>query len=126
MKNRNIIVKILLTILTIIYLSACSISPKIQAVQIGDENLDKKELMAELRKLDQAEREINGNKGINGTNVAAALFWLPGLAFTMIDAHEATNLIHERRSHLTNLYNKKALQAKHKYAANARPKKKAA
>lgn len=88
-------------------ISGCSTSPKTQVVQMGDNQLTQHQIMAELAKLDRAEKEVNGNKGLTGTNVAAALFWLPGLAYTYYDASEAQKLIEQRRSHLTDLYNKK-------------------
>lgn len=118
MKTTNILVKMLIIALTTCYLTACSISPKVQAVQIGDESLTKQELVAELKKLERVEQEVNGNRGVTATNVAAGLFWLPGLAVTMLDSYEASKLVNERKSHLTNLYNQKlAKQKTNKLAA---------
>ncbi len=97
----------LLIIVAIFSLAACSTSPKTQVVQMGDQNMSQQQIVAELAKLDQAEKQVNGNKGMTGTNVAAFLFWLPGLAYTYYDAGEAQKLIEQRRSHLTSLYNQK-------------------
>jgi hypothetical protein len=36
------------------------------------------------------EADIESKKGVTGTNVASALFWLLGLAYTYYDAGEAT------------------------------------
>ncbi len=94
-------------VLSILFTSACSVSPKTQVVQMGDSQLSKAQIMAELNKLDKAESEVNSKKGVNGTNVASFLFWLPGLAYTYYDAGEAQRLIEQRRSHLTALYNQK-------------------
>jgi len=63
--------------------------------------------MDEIRKLDAAKADIESKKGVTGTNVAAALFWLPGLAYTYYDAGEATRLIADRRSALTSIFNGK-------------------
>jgi hypothetical protein len=63
--------------------------------------------MNEMQKVDQAQREIDSKKGMTGTNVAAALFWLPGLAYTYYDAGQAEELVNQRRAHLTGLYNSK-------------------
>ena len=60
-----------------------------------------------LARLDQVEDEISGKKGATGTNVAAALFWLPGLAYTYYDAGQALEAINARRAHLTQLHNDK-------------------
>ena len=51
--------------------------------------------------------DIDSKKGVTGTNVASALFWLPGLAYTYYDAGEAQRLINERKSGLTKMYNDK-------------------
>lgn len=91
-------------------LASCATSEKITAVQIGDDKLSCNALKDELAKVDKAEQQINDKKGVTGTNVAAALFWLPGLVYTYYDAGEATRLLNERRSHLNVLYNKSACQ----------------
>lgn len=101
-----------LTLVTL--LAGCSTSPKIQPVCIGDNQLTKEQLVAEIQKLDNSQQQVDKNKGVTGTNVAAALFWLPGLAYTYYDAGEANRLIEQRRAHLTSLYNQKLMQEKPK------------
>lgn len=96
-----------LVVLSILCIAACASSPKVQTVQFGDNNLSHQQIISELAKLDETERKIMQNKGLNGTNVAAFLFWLPGLAYTYYDATEAMKLVEQRRSHLTDMYNKK-------------------
>jgi outer membrane protein assembly factor BamE (lipoprotein component of BamABCDE complex) len=81
-------------------MSACATSQKVQALQPSDYQLSCQELSAELTKLDDAQSKVDENRGVNGTNVAAALFWLPGLAYTFHDAGEANRLIDERRRNL--------------------------
>jgi hypothetical protein len=88
-------------------LFGCATSQKIQVVQPGDQNLSCRTITEELAKLDKTQAEIDSKKGVTGTNVAAALFWLPGLAYTYYDAGEATRLVSERRSALTSVYNNK-------------------
>ncbi len=93
--------------LIIFIFSGCATSKKTQVVQAGDNNLSCTELKRELARLDEAEEEVNSKKGVTGTNVAAALFWLPGLAYTYYDAGQAMEAINGRRSHLTQVYNQK-------------------
>jgi hypothetical protein len=88
-------------------LSACATSEKIQAQQIGDRDMTCEELKAENAKLDQAKAEIDSKRGATGTNVAAALFWLPGLAYTYYDAGQADQLILERKAWLAQLHDEK-------------------
>lgn len=99
------------TVLIIVFavsMVACTTQKKIQTVQLRDNKLSCKEIEQEYAKLDEAEEGISGDKSMSeGKNIAAALFWLPGLAYTYYDAGEAEKLIRERRSHLTNLYNDK-------------------
>ena len=88
-------------------LAGCATSQKIQVVQAGDPTLSCASLKEEIGKLDKAQAEIDSKKGVTGTNVAAALFWLPGLAYTYYDAGEAQRLISDRKSGLTTIYNSK-------------------
>jgi hypothetical protein len=88
-------------------LTGCATSQKIQVVQPGDPELSCSALKGEVSKLDTAQAEIDSKKGMTGTNVAAALFWLPGLAYTYYDAGEAQRLISDRKSALTTIYNNK-------------------
>jgi hypothetical protein len=85
-------------------------SPKVQVAQAGDNHLTKEQLLCEIDKLNDAERQVDSKRGVTGTNVAAALFFWPGLVYTHMDASEASRLIEQRRSHLTALYNQKLAQ----------------
>lgn len=88
-------------------LTGCAISPKTQVVQPGDHEMTRTQIQAEFKKLDQAQRDVDSNKGVNGTNIAAALFFWPGLIATQMDASDAQNLINQRRAHLQSIWNKK-------------------
>ena len=93
--------------LAMLALSGCATSEKVTAKQLGDQEMSCEALASESRRLDEAERRVDINRGATGTNVAAALFWLPGLAYTYYDASQADRLISERRSWLNELYDKK-------------------
>jgi len=99
--------KILLAAAALLVLGGCATSTKTQVVQPGDTKLSCTELKDEVAKLDKAQADIDSKKGVTGTNVAAALFWLPGLAYTYYDAGEAQRLIADRRSGLTAIANNK-------------------
>ena len=94
-------------VITATLLTSCTTSQKIQVVQLGDPNLSCDALKDEVNKLDKAQADIDSKKGMTGTNVAAALFWLPGLAYTYYDAGEAQRLISDRKSALTTIFNSK-------------------
>ncbi len=88
-------------------LAGCSTSEKVAVQQIDDDKLSCTDLKMEFVRLDAAQKDVESKKGATGTNVAAALFWLPGLAYTYYDAGQADQALRDRRSHLTGLYNKK-------------------
>jgi hypothetical protein len=94
-------------LLGLVALSGCATSEKVQAQQIGDRDLTCEELLAENAKLDEAKAEIDSKRGATGTNVAAAIFWLPGLAYTYYDAGQADQLILERKAWVAQLYDEK-------------------
>jgi hypothetical protein len=94
-----------LTLAATLIVAGCATSPKVQVVQPGDQKMDCAEISRELASLDDAQQEIDSKKGMTGTNVAAFLFWWPGLAYTYYDAGQATQAVNERRSHLTTLHN---------------------
>ena len=85
----------------------CATSEKIQVVQPGDSSLSCDGLKDQLAKLNKAQAEVDAKKGATGTNVASAIFWFPGLAYTYYDAGEAQRLISDRKSSLTTHYNSK-------------------
>lgn len=93
--------------LGLFFVSACATSSKIQPKQIGDDSLSCKEIIDESKKIDAAEKEIDSNRGVTGTNVASFLFWLPGLAYTYYDAGQADELVAERRSWLAKIHDEK-------------------
>lgn len=93
-------------LIALLLLSACSFSPKNPVAQTGDDQLTKQQIVAELSKLDKAEKEINSKKDLTAKNTAF-LFWWPGMTSTHTNANEALKLVEQRRSHLTALYNQK-------------------
>ncbi len=89
------------------FLGSCATSQKIAPVQPGDNRLSCSQLQAEFRKLDLAQDDVRSKQGMTGTNVAAAIFWLPGLYYTFYDASQALEAISDRRTHLTAIFNEK-------------------
>jgi hypothetical protein len=98
------------TVTMLAFVCGCATSPKVQTVQVGDNMLTKDQIACELSKLDETQQNIESKKGVTGTNVAALLFFWPALAYTYIDASDATKLVETRRAHLTSLYNQKTAQ----------------
>ena len=99
--------RVTLPVLILTLIAGCATSPRVEVTRLGDNKLNCKELRGELRKLDEVQADVDSNKGATGTNVAAALFWLPGLIYTYYDAEQATVAIRDRRSHIVRVYDKK-------------------
>jgi outer membrane murein-binding lipoprotein Lpp len=89
------------------FLTGCATSEKVQVTQMGDDSMSCGAMQAEMAKLDASKSNIDSKKGMTGTNVAAALFWLPGLMYTYYDAGQAEKLITDRKSALTEKFNNK-------------------
>ena len=103
MKNMGV----LASSLVLFSLTGCATSEKVQVSQISDRSLSCQKIKGEFDKLDKAQADIEGKKGVTETNVAAAVAWIPGLVYTYYDAGQATDKINERRSHLTDMFNAK-------------------
>ncbi len=99
--------RFLFIVVTLALLGGCATSQKVQPLKANDYDLSCKELTEELAKLDDVQSRVDQNKGVNGTNVASAIFWIPGLAYTMNDASEATRLVNQRRDNLEHYYEMK-------------------
>jgi len=90
-------------------LGSCASSRKVEVVQSRDASLNCAELKQEFKRLDQVQADIVQNRGSG--NLAALIFWLPGVAFSEGDADRAMALVRERRDHLTRLYRDKGCES---------------
>jgi hypothetical protein len=99
--------KIYITLLMLIFISACASPQVVRKYQSGDDSLTCQQLDREIERTDDVIRDAKSERGVTGTNVAATLFWLPGLAATWINVHEAIDAGNERIDHLQNLKYKK-------------------
>lgn len=105
--NPSYAIKLISSLALCVQLFGCATSEKIQVVQPGDPDLSCKGIRDLMTKLDVSQADIDSKKGVNSTNVAAAIFWVPGLVYTYYDAGEAQRLIRDRKSALTTIYNNK-------------------
>lgn len=86
-------------------LVACASPDVITERQIGDEDMDCGQLKAAIAEAEQFEREARRERGATGTNVAAALFFFPGLFATYANTQEAIDAARDRQDHLTRIAN---------------------
>ena len=82
--------KIITTYLFILFLVASCAKPHVvETRQYGDEDKTCSQLDEEIYRTEQVIKDAKDERGMTGTNVAAALFWLPGLAATWINVNDA-------------------------------------
>ncbi len=93
--------------LTAALLSACTTSQVVQTNQIGDEAKSCDELKIAIAEAQDFERKARKNKGVTGTNVAAAVFFWPAMIATYTSAEEAEDAARERQSKLVMIANQK-------------------
>ena len=99
--------KVYITMLIAIFISACASPQVVKKYQSGDDSLSCQQLDREIERTDQVISDAKSERGLTGTNVAATLFWLPGLAATWINVNDAIEAGNERINHLQNLKYKK-------------------
>ncbi|MGL4230542.1 MAG: hypothetical protein ACRDAM_07200 [Casimicrobium sp.] len=87
--------------------AGCASPTVVQREKIGDEQLSCEQLRFEIGEAERYKREAEKEKGVTGTNVAAALFFWPAIAGTYMNANDAIRAAEDRRSRLVNIYNTK-------------------
>ena len=87
--------------------SACVTPTVVDAEQPGDARLSCAEIESQIAEAAEFEEEAREDRGVNSTNVAAAVFFWPGLVGTYMNTEEAIEAAEERREHLTELYEAK-------------------
>lgn len=88
-------------------LVGCATPEVVQVDQVGDENLDCTQLRAAIEDAARFEREARHDRGVTGTNVAAAAFFWPALIGTYMNTDEAIDAAKSRQERLTAMYRSK-------------------
>ncbi len=88
-------------------LGACSTTQKVSVMQPGDQAMTCAGLRGEFAKLDEVKAQGERNQGVNGANVAAAVFFPLAIAGNYMNARDAMQLAEQRRTHLMTIYDSK-------------------
>jgi hypothetical protein len=88
-------------------LTACASPEVVDTKQMGDDKLSCKQLAAEIQEANEFESKAQKEKGITGTNVAAAVIFWPAIIGTYSNANDAIKAAKERKEHLVALSTKK-------------------
>lgn len=87
-----------------IALAGCATPHVVQPTRIGDQNLTCNQLDLEMAEADRFRTEAQKEKGMTGTNVAAALFFWPAMIGTYSNSNEAIAAADARKTHLMSNY----------------------
>ena len=90
-----------------LFASACATPTVVDAEQPGDANLSCAQIESQIAEAREFEEEAREDRGVNSTNVAAAVFFWPGLVGTYLNTEEAIEAAQDRREHLGQLYEAK-------------------
>lgn len=92
-------------------LTGCACPDKVDVRQIGDEQKTCAQLTQEIEQCSEAKKEVEGEKGFTGKNVAAVVFFWPALIATHMNVNDATKALDQRMNHLVGIYKNKGCSA---------------
>jgi len=96
-----------LSITALLALSGCATPHVVETTRVTDSNLSCSQLAAEMKEADRFRTDAQKQKGVTGTNVAAALLFWPAMVGTYSNANEAIAAADTRKSNLMNLHTSK-------------------
>jgi hypothetical protein len=100
--------KIFSSLLLILFLASCATPHVVTVIGPNDSRMSCNELDNEIAIAAKFKRDAKSEKSYGtSTNVAAILFWLPGVVATQMNANEAIRAADERINHLSRLKSKK-------------------
>ena len=90
--------------------TACATPTVVETRQASDRNLNCEQLLAAIEETNDFEEEARDDRGVTGTNVAAAVFFWPALIGTYMNTEDAIEAAQDRREYLTELYEQRDCQ----------------
>ena len=100
--------KMLLLLTLFLFGSSCATPTVVNVIGPNDNEMNCKELSAEILKANQyADEAQQAKKTGTPHNIGAIIFFLPGYGVTLKNAEEATKAANERALHLNKLKEKK-------------------
>lgn len=95
------------SLLLITLVAACASPDVLDVKQVTDENLSCEQIIVAMEEAKEFEADARDERTVTGTNVAAAIFFWPGLAATYVNTEEAIDAAKDRRKHLEKIYETK-------------------
>lgn len=99
--------KTITSVILLSFLTACASPEVIDERKLGDENLTCSQIREEIAEAEKFEDNARNEKGVTGTNVAAALFFWPAMLVTYSNASEAIDAAKDRKARLVGIGTKK-------------------
>jgi hypothetical protein len=91
-----------------LFLNACATPHVVSVIGPDDDQMTCSQLQSEIAIASNYKRDAKKEKSYGtSTNVAALLFWLPGMVATQMNSNDAIRAADERINHLTRLKSKK-------------------
>jgi hypothetical protein len=91
------------SIVLLTLLSACASPEVVDERELGDENLSCSQIKQEIAEAENFEKQARKEKGVTGTNVAAAVFFWPAMLVTYSNAEEAIDAAENRKKRLVSI-----------------------
>ena len=91
---------ILVATVTALFASGCASPTVVESKQSNDRMMSCAALKTAYTEAKDFEAKARKERGVTGTNVAAAILFLPGLLGTYVNTEEAINAAKERQKHL--------------------------
>ncbi len=88
-------------------IAGCASPDVVQTRQVADNRLTCDELADSIREAEDFERQARKERGVTGTNVAAAVLFWPALLGTYANTQEAIAAAEDRQDHLSELRERK-------------------
>lgn len=95
--------KLSLSLVALALLTACASPTVVQKRQANDEDLTCKQLKDAYDEAQDYEAKARKERGVTGTNVAAAIFFWPAMIGTYKNTEEAIEAAKDRQKHLEKL-----------------------
>jgi len=88
-------------------LAGCATPHVVETTKLSDNQLNCSQIELGIREADRFKADAQKEKGMTGTNVAAALFFWPAMFGTYANSNEAIAAADTRKSNLANLFQQK-------------------
>lgn len=88
---------------TLLAIAGCATPAVVDVRQAGDKRMSCDDIEDAVAEADRFERDARGDRKATGTNVAAALFFWPGLVATYANTGDAIDAAKDRKEYLAKL-----------------------